>query len=106
MNQDWVNNLWAMNGWRNSQGKPVSNKSLWELIDEVAKSHTYIEFRKVKGHVGIELNERADKLCVKGRHDIEVKLGLRDSKEKDFCTCKDCKKVTVDSDGIFGKFLI
>jgi ribonuclease HI len=106
MNDDWVNTIWRMNGWVNSKKKPVSNQSLWELIDEVAKKQLHIEWRKVKGHVGVELNERADKLAVKGRHDIEVKLGLRDSKEAEYCTCKDCKKVETEKQGIFRKWEI
>lgn len=106
MNDDWVNKIWRMNGWLNSKKKPVSNQSLWELMDSVAKKQMHIEWRKVKGHVGVELNERADKLAVKGRHDLEVMHGLRESKSDTVCTCKDCKKVEVKTEGIFGEWTI
>jgi ribonuclease HI len=101
MKEDWVNKKWKMNGWINSQGQPVSNKQLWIELKDVASRQLYIEWIKVKGHIDIPLNERADDLAVKGRHDIEVKLGLRDSKLENECTCKICKKTTTKNQGIF-----
>lgn len=106
MNEDWINEKWRVNGWKNSTKKKVSNRELWEELDEVAQNQKYLFWCKVKGHDGIDLNERADDLAVKGRHDIEVRLGLRESKEEDKCTCKDCRKVEVENEGIFSKWII
>lgn len=106
MLQDWINKKWRMNGWINSKGKDVSNRSLFELLDSVAKKQLNIHWIKVKGHSGIEFNERADVLSVKGRHDTEVKLGLRDSESSEECLCKDCKKVNPISNGIFSEWTI
>jgi ribonuclease HI len=54
---------WKRNGWRTSAKKPVANQDLWIALDEAAAPHT-IRFRRVAGHAGIELNERADQLAV------------------------------------------
>lgn len=59
--QKWYVN-WQKNGWRNSKGEPVQNRDLWEqLLIEVARHH--VTFAKVKGHAGVELNERCDALA-------------------------------------------
>lgn len=52
---------WVMNDWKNSKGKDVANKELWEII--IAYYNTYdIEFVKVKGHSTNKMNNLADKL--------------------------------------------
>jgi ribonuclease HI len=54
---------WQRNGWRNSAKKPVANRELWlELIGE--KERHQVTFTKVKGHSGVDLNERVDRLAV------------------------------------------
>jgi ribonuclease HI len=63
--EGWING-WQRNGWRTSGKKPVKNQDLWEqLIAEVAKHH--VRWELVKGHAGVELNERADELAVAAR---------------------------------------
>lgn len=53
---------WQGNGWRTANGKPVKNRDLWEeLSTEVAPRA--VEWVKVAGHTGVELNERADQLA-------------------------------------------
>lgn len=53
---------WRKNGWKNSKGEPVQNRDLWEqLLSEVERHH--VTFEKVKGHAGVELNERCDELA-------------------------------------------
>jgi len=54
---------WRKNGWVNSQKKPVENRDLWEAILEAARPHT-VRFERVRGHAGVELNERVDVLAV------------------------------------------
>lgn len=52
---------WKRNGWRTSDKKPVKNRELWEELDAVA-SRVQPEFLWVKGHAGVERNERCDTL--------------------------------------------
>jgi ribonuclease HI len=53
---------WRKNGWKNSKGDPVQNRDLWEaLLAEVDKHQ--VRFEKVKGHAGVDLNERCDELA-------------------------------------------
>lgn len=106
MNDDWINKKWRNNNWKTASKKKVSNIPLWELLDEVASEQMNLCWVKVKGHSDIDLNERADDLAVRGRHDIEVKLGLRESKEGNKCTCKDCRKVETENEGIFSQWII
>jgi ribonuclease HI len=56
---------WRRKGWKNSQGKPVENRDLWEALIVAAASHK-LKWVWVKGHAGNPLNERADKLAVAG----------------------------------------
>ena len=56
---------WQKNGWKNAAKKPVENRDLWERLLELLKVYR-VTFHKVEGHSGDELNERADKLALKG----------------------------------------
>lgn len=98
MNENWIENKWMMNGWVNSKNEPVSNKELWERLYKLVKNQTYIKWVKVKGHQGIILNERADDLSVLGRHEVEVKLGLRNEATGKDCMCKQCKSAREEFD--------
>lgn len=54
---------WIKNGWQNAKKQPVANKDLWlELLTLVAFYN--VDFIKVKGHSGNEINEVVDKLAV------------------------------------------
>lgn len=57
---------WKANGWKNSKKEPVKNKELWEILIGLVESFENIDIFKVKGHNGIELNEKADELANKG----------------------------------------
>lgn len=59
--QKWYVN-WRKNGWRNSKGEPVQNRDLWEALLVEVERHA-VTFEKVKGHAGIERNERCDELA-------------------------------------------
>ena len=61
MLQKWYER-WERNGWLNYRRKPVENKDLWERLLKVVRAHN-VTFRKVSGHSGVELNERADELA-------------------------------------------
>ena len=56
---------WKRRGWRNTAGKPVANRDLWEpLLELVLDSGREIRFSWVKGHSGDEMNDRVDMLAV------------------------------------------
>ena len=57
---------WKRNGWLTSAKKPVANQDLWIALDEAAARHD-VRFERVKGHAGVDLNERADRLAVAAR---------------------------------------
>ncbi len=55
---------WLRKNWKNSQGKPVANRDLWEpLIELVVEGPTPVTFRWVKGHSGDRWNDRVDELA-------------------------------------------
>ncbi|EKS4345080.1 ribonuclease HI [Clostridium botulinum] len=58
----WVSG-WIKKNWINSKKKPVENKELWQQILTLTKQFNNVTFNKCKGHDGVELNERADKLA-------------------------------------------
>lgn len=43
------------------------NQDYWELIESVAKAHDHVQWRHVRGHIGVKWNELADELAVKAR---------------------------------------
>ena len=53
---------WKKKGWVTAKGTPVLNKELWVALDEAFHLRT-VEFHWVKGHVGVEANERCDQLA-------------------------------------------
>jgi ribonuclease HI len=53
---------WQGNGWRTAGRKPVKNRELWEQLFTEVDRHE-VEWVKVAGHTGVELNERADQLA-------------------------------------------
>jgi ribonuclease HI len=59
---------WQRNGWRTAAKKPVENQDLWESLLEAAGPHT-VRFTRVKGHAGVELNERVDVLAAQAARD-------------------------------------
>lgn len=67
--QGWIDN-WQRKGWRKADKKPVENKELWQAMLEAMKPHE-VKWVKVKGHSGIELNERADQLAVAASQKIQ-----------------------------------
>ena len=55
---------WYRRGWRNSQGKPVANRDLWEPLLELALApEAAVTFRWVKGHSGDRWNDLVDELA-------------------------------------------
>ena len=69
---------WKKRGWKNSQKKPVKNIDLWKELDALNARHT-VEWKWVKGHAGVDGNERADALAAQGvdaiKEEIEGQCG-------------------------------
>ena len=53
---------WKKNNWKTKEGKPVQNKELWEILDQLVQRHEF-SINWVKGHAGHEENERCDELA-------------------------------------------
>ena len=53
---------WKRRGWKKADGEPVKNLELWQRLDREVSGRR-VKWRHVRGHVGIELNERCDKLA-------------------------------------------
>ncbi len=64
IHQRWYER-WQRNGWKNVKKQPVENRDLWERLLELLPQFD-VQFKKVQGHAGIELNERADELARQG----------------------------------------
>ncbi|MGE0224787.1 MAG: ribonuclease HI [Acetobacteraceae bacterium] len=72
---------WVRKNWRTVNGDPVRNMDLWQRVLEAGKVHE-IEWRWVRSHVGIKLNERADKLATKAREEGLVAWQAENQKGK------------------------
>lgn len=65
----WIQK-WKQNGWRTSAKKPVLNQELWVELDRLVAGLN-IKWKWVKGHAGVEYNERCDALCQKEMQKLE-----------------------------------
>lgn len=54
---------WRARGWLTANRQPVKNRELWEALIALLDRHT-VTWKKVKGHSGVQLNERCDELAV------------------------------------------
>jgi ribonuclease HI len=54
---------WVARGWKTAAKQPVKNQELWEALLLALEPHT-VTWKKVRGHAGVELNERCDELAV------------------------------------------
>ncbi len=61
--ESWIKN-WKKNGWKTSTKKIVKNKELWIQLDDLINKHN-VNWKWVKGHSGLEYNEKADELARK-----------------------------------------
>ena len=58
---EWIEG-WKRRGWRTADKKAVKNQDLWEALATEVGRHR-IEWHWVRGHSGVELNERVDALA-------------------------------------------
>ncbi|OHB15599.1 MAG: ribonuclease HI [Candidatus Zambryskibacteria bacterium RIFOXYC1_FULL_39_10] len=68
----WIKN-WQKNNWRTKDKREVMNRDLWEelLIETENKN---IEWKKVLGHSGHELNDRCDEIATSFADGLNVDL--------------------------------
>jgi ribonuclease HI len=57
---------WRQRGWKTAEGNDVANQDLWERLVRAAVrgKDAKIDWRYVRGHVGIAGNERVDEIAV------------------------------------------
>jgi ribonuclease HI len=60
---------WKLKGWKTAAKQPVKNADLWRALDEQASRHT-IRWLWVKGHSGVDENERCDQLAAEAMKNI------------------------------------
>ena len=57
--------FWRKKGWRRGCGRRLAESDLWERLLVLCQKHD-VSFRWVKGHSGVEENERCDRIAAKG----------------------------------------
>ncbi len=60
---------WKRKGWKTASGDPVKNKELWLALESAVAEQEAVRWHWVKGHIGHDLNERADVLAVAAAED-------------------------------------
>lgn len=61
---EWIHG-WKKRGWKNGEGKDVSNREIWEALDEVIRTNGFrVEWLYIPGHEGYPGNERCDVIAV------------------------------------------
>ena len=61
---EWIHG-WKKRGWKKSDKKPVLNADLWQILDDLNAARD-VNWKWVKGHAGVDGNERADGLARMG----------------------------------------
>lgn len=71
----WLDN-WQMNGWMNSQKKPVENQDMWMAMLLAIKKYKHdVTFVKVPGHADDVNNNRCDELARAAIRDAQQGAG-------------------------------
>lgn len=59
---------WIRNGWKTAEGKEVLNREYWQELSKLVSERKKISatnWKYVRGHVGIQGNERCDEIAVR-----------------------------------------
>ena len=67
---EWIHG-WKARGWKTAAKAPVKNEDLWRRLDAARLRHE-VDWRWVKGHNGDVMNERADRLALKGLKEAQA----------------------------------
>jgi ribonuclease HI len=66
---------WMRNNWKNAEGEEVTNRDLWEALQDVVKKNQFeIDWHYVRGHIGTPGNERCDEIAVAFAKSIPISL--------------------------------
>jgi ribonuclease HI len=81
----WIKG-WASRGWKNAEGKEVANKSQWQQLQAllIHFPNKKIKWFYVRGHTGVQGNERCDEIAVGFSQGGYVDLFKGDSKKYSF----------------------
>jgi len=74
----WIKN-WQKNNWRTKNKKEVLNQDLWKELLRLTQNKN-IEWKKVLGHSGHELNDRCDEIATSfaGGENVELYEGKKE----------------------------
>ena len=67
---------WRSRGWTTFSGTPVANTDLWARLIDAGRIHS-VTMGHVRGHSGVEMNERADHLARHARIALEASIAPR-----------------------------
>lgn len=67
---------WKANDWMRTKTEPAINPDLWKKLLSLCQKHD-VEFRWVKGHAGIEGNERCDQLATRAAMGSDLSIDTR-----------------------------
>jgi ribonuclease HI len=72
--QGWAKR-WQANGWNKDKKRKIKNVDLWEQLLELCEQHN-VEFKWVRGHVGVPDNEKCDRLATEAsrKHNLSVDI--------------------------------
>ncbi len=60
----WKRN-WKKHGWKTARGRPIPNRDLWIVLDDVSAFFEELHWQWIAGHSGHEHNEHVD--CLAGQ---------------------------------------
>ncbi|MCR5042442.1 MAG: ribonuclease HI [Clostridia bacterium] len=60
--KNWLTS-WKIHGWKKKDKSAVLNVDLWQELDQLTQKHE-TTFHLVKGHSGVDHNERCDRIAV------------------------------------------
>jgi ribonuclease HI len=62
---------WKRQNWMRTRSEKAKNADLWERLLSLSQMHS-VTWTWVRGHSGHEMNERADRLAVEAREDVDA----------------------------------
>lgn len=77
--EEWLPN-WIKNNWRGSKG-PIKNQDLWQQLHQ-ANNCVSVQWKWVKGHSGVEGNEKADILATTAAQELKKKIAQKQEKQE------------------------
>lgn len=73
---EWLSG-WKARNWQKSNNKPLENQDLWQRIDKLKQTKSFVVIKWVRGHSGIYGNELADNLATKAAKLLGNEISLK-----------------------------